>query len=84
MHKNEEEETTISTKITQMDETVKRLEEETIKIENESKIVEKSTTSESAKKVTETIKNIKHIKEEKTKNALKDKISMLMSLLENK
>jgi hypothetical protein len=40
------------------------LEEETIKIENESKIVEKSTTSESAKKVTETIKNIKHIKEE--------------------
>ena len=67
-----------------MDETVKKLEEETIKIENESKIVEKSTTSESAKKVTETIKHIHHVHEEKTKNALKDKISLLMSMLENK
>lgn len=84
MHKNEEEETTISTKITQMDETVKKLETETIKIEEESKIVEKSTSNESTKKVTEIIKKIQKTKEDKTKNALKDKINMLMSMLENK
>lgn len=84
MHKNEEEESTISTKITNLEETVKKLEEETTKIEEESKIVEESIFSESAKKVTEEVKKRKEIKEDITKNSLKEKIKMLTKLVEDK
>jgi len=67
-----------------LEETVKKLESETTKIENESKIVEESTTSETAKKVTEEVKKRKEVKETIIKNSLKEKIKKLTKIVEEK
>jgi seryl-tRNA synthetase len=75
--KNEEEESAITTKITQMDETVKKLEEETVKIEEEATKAETSITTSTTTKVTTEVIKRKKIMQEKKKTALKNKIKKL-------
>ena len=59
IHKIEEEEQIITTKITQQEETVKKLEVETQKIEDEAKKIDDSSNSETASKVTAEVKKRK-------------------------
>lgn len=67
-----------------MEDTVKRLEVETERIEQEAKNTEITITSETSKKVNKEIKERKTVKQTKIKKALKKRIEKLTKIVEEK
>lgn len=67
-----------------MEDTVKRLEEETVRIEQEAKNTEITITSETSKKVNKEVKDRKTVKQTKIKKALKKRIEKLTKIVEQK
>jgi len=82
--KIEDDEATISTKIVEATETVKRIEKETERIEQEAKSIETSFSSETTKKVSKEVKKIKKEIKTKKRNALKQKIKNLKKVIKSK
>jgi len=80
----ESEDTTVNTKIINLEDTVKKLEEETIKIEQEAKNTQVTITSETTSKVNKEIKIRKEKKITKRKEALKKRIEKLTKIVEEK